>query len=95
MYETVLRNFSNFPKLRLNPPAPMKEMILLALDSEEGGWQPEDGSKEDIATFIVNLLSSRADMLQEYFSIDISKSLHHCIPCLPDCVHGVPHCVLE
>ena len=41
---------------------------------QEGGWQPEDGNKEDIAEYVRGLLVSKAAMLEEYFQIRIDEN---------------------
>lgn len=51
MYQQVLRRFGQFNCIRLTPPAPLDQLLLIALDEEEalGRWQPNDGPKEEIA----------------------------------------------
>ncbi|XP_016326374.1 DNA mismatch repair protein Mlh1-like [Sinocyclocheilus anshuiensis] len=44
---------------------------MLALDSEESGWTEEDGPKEGLAQYIVDFLKQKAEMLEEYFSLEI------------------------
>lgn len=51
---------------------------MVALDSPTAQWTPADGPKEDIADFIVHLLLSKAEMLREYFSIDIDAEGQLC-----------------
>jgi DNA mismatch repair protein MLH1 len=46
---------------------------MMALDLEESGWTDADGPKEDLAEYIVNFLKSKAEMLQDYFSIEIDQ----------------------
>lgn len=48
------------------------QLGLLALESAESLWAPEDGSKHDIAVFLENLLCSRSDLLEECFKISIN-----------------------
>ena len=45
---------------------------MLALDSAESGWTEVDGPKTDLAQYVVTLLTSKATMLREYFSVEIS-----------------------
>ena len=45
----------------------------MALDSAESGWTEVDGPKTELAQYVVDLLRSKADMLLEYFSIEISQ----------------------
>lgn len=44
---------------------------MIALDSEEAGWTEADGPKEELAQSVKELLSSKAGMLEDYFSMDI------------------------
>ena len=49
---------------------------MLALESEESGWSESDGPKEQLAQYIVDLLQSKAEMMEDYFSIEIDKVLY-------------------
>lgn len=44
---------------------------MLALDSPESGWTEEDGPKEGLAEYIVEFLKKKAEMLADYFSLEI------------------------
>jgi len=46
---------------------------VLALDSADSGWSPSDGPKQELAQFVVDLLTSKASMLADYFSLQISE----------------------
>lgn len=46
---------------------------MLALDLEESGWTEADGPKEDLAKYIVEFLTSKAEMLLDYFSIELDS----------------------
>ena len=46
---------------------------MLALESEESGWTEEDGPKEQLAEYVVELLKGRSEMLEDYFSIEVDK----------------------
>lgn len=46
---------------------------MLALDSEESGWTEEDGPKEGLAQYIVDFLKNKAEMLEDYFSMEIDQ----------------------
>ncbi len=46
---------------------------MLALESEESGWTEEDGPKEGLAQYIVDFLKKKADMLEDYFSMEIDQ----------------------
>lgn len=65
--------------LLLQNPAPLYDLAILALDSEESGWTEEDGPKEGLAQYIVNFLKKKAEMLEDYFSMKIDEvnKLHY------------------
>ena len=46
---------------------------MLALDQEDSGWTPDDGPKEELATFVENLLKSNSVMLDDYFSLKVNS----------------------
>lgn len=46
---------------------------MLALDSEGSGWTEEDGPKEGLAQFIVDFLKRKAELLDDYFSVEIDQ----------------------
>ncbi|GFS07041.1 DNA mismatch repair protein Mlh1 [Elysia marginata] len=81
-YQLLLQEFGNFGVLRLSEPAPIKELVMLALDSSASGWTPADGPKEDMADYVVTFLSSKADMLQDYFSLEVEDCNLLTIPML-------------
>ena len=54
-------------------PAPIYDLAMLALESEESGWSEADGPKEDLAKYIVDFLKSKAEMLDDYFSMQIDE----------------------
>lgn len=45
----------------------------MAFELEESGWTEADGAKEDLADYIVNFLKSKAEMLLDYFSLEIDQ----------------------
>ena len=71
-YQIALYDFGNFGLLKLSEPAPLHELALLALDSPDSGWTEADGPKEELAQYVVELLVSKAEMLDDYFSIEIN-----------------------
>ncbi|KAF9997844.1 DNA mismatch repair protein [Entomortierella chlamydospora] len=78
-YQICLRDFSNFGFIRLSAPAPIKDMVLMALDDEQelmgkNEWPVELKPKEEIAETVKNHLVSRKEMLREYFSICINDN---------------------
>ncbi|XP_006869227.1 PREDICTED: DNA mismatch repair protein Mlh1 isoform X2 [Chrysochloris asiatica] len=73
-YQILIYDFANFGVLRLSEPAPLFDLAMLALDSPESGWTEEDGPKEGLAEYIVEFLKKKAEMLTDYFSLEIDES---------------------
>ncbi|KAI8599809.1 DNA mismatch repair protein Mlh1 [Dissophora ornata] len=78
-YQICLRDFSNFGFIRLSTPAPIKEMVLMALDDEQelmerSEWPEELKPKDEIAETVKNTLVSRKEMLREYFSVCVTDN---------------------
>lgn len=46
---------------------------MMALDLEESGWTDADGPKEDLASYILKFLTSKSEMLRDYFSMEIDQ----------------------
>ncbi|XP_069989934.1 DNA mismatch repair protein Mlh1 [Penaeus vannamei] len=72
-YQILLTDFSNFGALRLSKPACIYELAMMALELEDSGWSEADGPKEELASYIVSLLKSKALMLDDYFSLQIDE----------------------
>ncbi|OAD52098.1 DNA mismatch repair protein Mlh1 [Eufriesea mexicana] len=72
-YEIMLYDFANYGIIKFSEALPLYDIALLGLDTKEAGWTEEDGSKEELATSVKELLLEKADMLKEYFSIVIDK----------------------
>ncbi|CAE6128868.1 unnamed protein product [Arabidopsis arenosa] len=76
MYQQTLRRFAHFNARQLSDPAPLSELILLALKEED--LDPEtdknDDLKERIAEMNTELLKEKAEMLEEYFSVYIDSN---------------------
>ncbi|XP_021462615.2 DNA mismatch repair protein Mlh1 [Oncorhynchus mykiss] len=72
-YQILIYDFGNFGILRLSEPAPLYDLAMLALDSEESGWSEEDGPKEGLAQYIVDFLKKKSEMLEDYFSMEIDQ----------------------
>lgn len=60
-------------------PAPLYDLAMLALDSEVSGWTEEDGPKEGLAQYIVDFLKRKAELLKDYFSMEIDQVSPYCI----------------
>jgi DNA mismatch repair protein MLH1 len=72
-FEQALRSFSCLPRIELDTAASIDRLVRIALDSP---YVPEAAdydaaTKSDMAQKAATLLSEKADMLLEYFSIDI------------------------
>lgn len=50
MYQSVLQNFACMSTIKLSNPAPVHDLVMLALDHPLSGYDPNDGDKETIAT---------------------------------------------
>ncbi|XP_054268512.1 DNA mismatch repair protein Mlh1 [Macrosteles quadrilineatus] len=82
-YQIMLYEFANFGVIKFKEPLPLQELCQLALDSPQAGWEPSHGDKSQLASEAATLLSSRSDMLQDYFSLDINSNAALCaIPML-------------
>ena len=51
----------------------MYSLSLLAMEMKENKWSPEDGPKEELASKISEVLYSKAEMLDDYFSLQIDQ----------------------
>lgn len=60
-------------KFELNPPPKVRTLIEIALKVEESAIVECGGSYKEVLDKIVNILISRATMLEEYFGIRISQ----------------------
>lgn len=45
----------------------------MSLDLPDVGWTPEDGDKEELSQRVMEILTDKAEMLKEYFSMDIDQ----------------------
>ncbi|WCJ44195.1 DNA mismatch repair protein MLH1 [Euphorbia peplus] len=75
MYQQVLCRFAHFNAIQLSDPAPLPELITLALKEEE--LEPEssenDDLKEKIAEMNTVLLKEKAELLEEYFGVYVDS----------------------
>ncbi len=56
-YQSVLKHFGNLSALRLSEPAPIRDLAMAALESEDCGWTEADGDKEQLAEYVVQCLT--------------------------------------
>ncbi|CAN1299327.1 DNA mismatch repair protein MLH1 [Linum perenne] len=75
MYQQVLRRFAHFNAIQLSDPAPVKDLIVLALQEEDNITESDenDDLKQKIAELNSELLKEKAEMLDEYFFISINS----------------------
>ncbi|XP_038076827.1 DNA mismatch repair protein Mlh1-like [Patiria miniata] len=84
-YQLMIFDFGNCGIMRLSTPASIYDLAMLALDSEESGWTEDDGPKEQLAKYVLDLLQSKAEMIGDYFSLQIDEEGNLCtIPLLLD-----------
>ena len=56
---------------------------MIALDSDESGWTEADGDKSELADFMTQMLVSKRQLLDDYFSLEIDEDgLLHTVPLL-------------
>ncbi|KAH7922709.1 DNA mismatch repair protein MutL [Leucogyrophana mollusca] len=70
-YQLALRQFGDYSRLKLDPPPPLRTLVKLAVDVEEG-TENSRMSKSEIVDCIVDTILTRRAMLLEYFSINIT-----------------------
>ncbi|KAI0264750.1 DNA mismatch repair protein MutL [Gloeopeniophorella convolvens] len=70
-YQLGLRQFGNFARLKLDPPAPLRALLTLAVEAEQDTEQSKL-TKPQIVDSIAHILISRREMLREYFSLGVS-----------------------
>lgn len=72
-YQRLLYEFENFAMIGIKPDAlPIKDLIILALDSPESGWTEEDGDKSELAERASEILIEKSAIMREYFSMTIT-----------------------
>ena len=52
-------------------PAPLDAIATMALDDADNEWRPEDGPKDQLSQQIRRLLTSKSEMLDDYYSLQI------------------------
>ena len=77
-HQRVVARFGRHPCRPLAEPAPMAELVRMALDDEdvpEGVEQNgADDKKAKISTAAASLVAEKADMLREYFGVDVDRA---------------------
>ncbi|CAM9309656.1 unnamed protein product [Heterosigma akashiwo] len=72
-YQLAIRRFGCAPRLHLSRPPAVLPLVRAALDLPDTSWREEDGDKDVLARDIVQLLLEKAEMLNEYFNVDIRQ----------------------
>ncbi|XP_010912641.1 DNA mismatch repair protein MLH1 isoform X1 [Elaeis guineensis] len=75
MYQQAIRRFSHFNAIQLSEPAPLQELLMIALKEEdvESMDDENDDLKQKIAEMNTELLKQKAEMLDELFCIHIDQ----------------------
>lgn len=73
LYQMLLYNFENFCEIQFETPLSVKELAVLALKNPESGWCEQDGPVDELAENVEEALIQKADMLREYYGLDISS----------------------
>uniref|UniRef100_A0A0D9VAD6 DNA mismatch repair protein Mlh1 C-terminal domain-containing protein n=1 Tax=Leersia perrieri TaxID=77586 RepID=A0A0D9VAD6_9ORYZ len=71
MYQQALCRFGNFNAIQLSEPAPLRELLVMALKDDELMTDENDDEKLEIAEVNTEILKENAEMINEYFSIHI------------------------
>lgn len=72
-YQIVLYDFENFSLIKFEDSLCVKQLALLALETEECGWTEEDGSKDELADKVREILVEKSQLLKEYFGIHVTE----------------------
>ncbi|KAG9025968.1 DNA mismatch repair protein [Tulasnella sp. JGI-2019a] len=72
-YQLGLRQFGNFGRLKLHPPPPIRSLIQLAVDADADQVVASGLEPGSVVETIVNILTTRSEMLEEYFSMRINR----------------------
>lgn len=58
------------------------DLAMIGLDSRRSGWTEEDGTKEELAERITNILCEKAQILKEYYGLAVNAETK-CLESLP------------
>jgi len=73
MYQQALCRFGNFNAIQLSEPAPLQELLLMALKDDELIGDENEEEKLEIAEVNSKILKENAEMINEYFSIHVDQ----------------------
>ncbi|KAM7266491.1 hypothetical protein ACFE04_004388 [Oxalis oulophora] len=78
MYQQVLRRFAHFNAIQLSDPAPIQDLILLALKEEDLDQKIDDSDdlKEKIAEMNTEVLKEKVELLDECFGVTIDSNMN-------------------
>ena len=80
----MLRRWGNLSTITLSSPAPISELVQLALLTPASGWSEADGNPSEIGRSVAALLTDKSEMLEEYVSIIVRDGKLIAIPQLID-----------
>lgn len=72
-YQLALKYFENFDAFEFEVPLKISELAKIGFNLKECSWAEEDGTKEELSKQVEKILLENADMLNEYFSITITR----------------------
>jgi DNA mismatch repair protein MLH1 len=84
-YQVGLTDFANYGLIRFNPPLPLQELLKVAADQErdKAGDAADEVDWDEVVESVRELLISKAPLLSEYFSMEITPEGKLCsIPIL-------------
>ncbi|KMY92223.1 DNA mismatch repair protein Mlh1 isoform X1 [Drosophila simulans] len=90
-YQRMIYEFQNCSEITITPPLPLKELLVLSLESEAAGWTSEDGDKAELADSAADILLKKAPIMREYFGLRISED--GMLESLPSLLHQHRPCV--
>ncbi|KAG9203936.1 DNA mismatch repair protein [Epicoccum nigrum] len=87
-YQVGLTDFANYGMLRFNPPLPIHDLLRVGAEQEmnNAGDAAEEVDWDEVVDTVQDLLISKAPLLSEYFSIEITPEGELCS--LPILVKG-------
>jgi DNA mismatch repair protein MLH1 len=84
-YQVGLTDFANYGTIRFNPPLPLEDLLKIAAEQERNnaGDAADEVDWNEVVDTVKEALISRAALLQEYFSMEITEQGELCsIPLL-------------
>lgn len=69
----MVYEFQNLSKIKITPDKlPIKDLVVIALNSTQSGWTEEDGDKEELAKNAAEILIDKSAIMREYFSLIVT-----------------------